>query len=220
AALLDRIHSDLPEFPVTFFGGSRWIVTFLDENTRYIMVYFRKTKYDAFSCFEAFVAAVEVEHGRRPKALQVDSGRECINEIWKHYVTNHLRIFGCLAFINVPKQCKQHKLAPRGERVVFVGYEVESKVLKILESVDKGVRLDSVAQPADDDAYALTATTTCADNDDDDDHFQDFDVGGHALDAGGEVSTTPCCSDQERRHPKEWGIRFRESGAFLFEQHA
>ena len=38
----------------------------------------------------------------------------------------HLRIFGCLVYIHVPKE-KRTKLEPSGQKGIFVGYSETSK---------------------------------------------------------------------------------------------
>ena len=45
------------------------------------------------------------------------------------YVT-HLRIFGCIAYAQVPKT-ERKKLDDRGERCIFIGYSEESKAYKL-----------------------------------------------------------------------------------------
>ena len=42
----------------------------------------------------------------------------------------HLRIFGCLVYIHVPKE-KRTKLEPSGKKGTFVGYNESSKAYKI-----------------------------------------------------------------------------------------
>jgi hypothetical protein len=43
---------------------------------------------------------------------------------------NHLRIFGCHAYVHVPKD-KRTKVDPFGKKVVFVGYSDTSKAYKV-----------------------------------------------------------------------------------------
>ena len=47
----------------------------------------------------------------------------------KHEV-GHLRIFGCLVYIHVPKE-KRTKMEPSGKKGVFVGYNENSKAYRI-----------------------------------------------------------------------------------------
>jgi hypothetical protein len=43
---------------------------------------------------------------------------------------SHLKIFGCLVFIHIPKE-KRNKLEPSGEKGIFVGYCEVSKASRI-----------------------------------------------------------------------------------------
>jgi hypothetical protein len=43
---------------------------------------------------------------------------------------NHLRIFGCLVYVHVPKD-KRSKLDPSGKKGIFVGYSESSKAYRI-----------------------------------------------------------------------------------------
>lgn len=54
-----------------------------------------------------------------------------LNEYWgtrhqKKPEVSHLRIFGCLVYINVPKD-KRTKLDPSGRKGIFVGHSETSK---------------------------------------------------------------------------------------------
>jgi hypothetical protein len=53
-------------------------------------------------------------------------------EAWSGYKPSvaHLRIFGCVAYAQVPK-AKRRKLDDRGEKCIFVGYSEESKAYKL-----------------------------------------------------------------------------------------
>ena len=48
----------------------------------------------------------------------------------KKLEVNHLRIFGCLVYIHIPKE-KRTKLDPSGRKGVFVGYSKSSKAYRI-----------------------------------------------------------------------------------------
>ena len=43
---------------------------------------------------------------------------------------SHLKIFGCLVYLHVPKE-KRSKLDPSGKKGIFIGYSDESKAYKI-----------------------------------------------------------------------------------------
>lgn len=57
-ALLELIHSDLMSFPTTSFLGARYVLTFIDDISRCIWMYFLKYKsnvFDSFQIFQTFV---------------------------------------------------------------------------------------------------------------------------------------------------------------------
>jgi hypothetical protein len=59
-------------------------------------------------------------------------------EAWSGYKPRvaHLRIFGCLAYSQVPKS-KRKKLDDRGEKCIFFGYSEESKAYKLYNPLTK-----------------------------------------------------------------------------------
>ena len=77
--ILDLIHSDVWESPVTSLGGAKYFVSFIDDYSRRIWVYPIKKKSDVFSVFKEFRARVELESGKRIKCLRTDNGGEYID---------------------------------------------------------------------------------------------------------------------------------------------
>jgi hypothetical protein len=77
SAPLDLIHSDLhgPVKKETHSGYKYWI-TFINDHSRFRMVYPLKSKSGAFDAFRTFKAYAENHHGRKIKALQDDKGGE------------------------------------------------------------------------------------------------------------------------------------------------
>lgn len=58
--LLDRVHSDLCEFNnMLTRGGNIYLITFIDDSSRYTHVYLLKHKYDVFNAFKIYKAEVE-----------------------------------------------------------------------------------------------------------------------------------------------------------------
>jgi hypothetical protein len=49
---------------------------------------------------------------------------------WIKLEVGHLRIFGCLVYIHVPKE-KRTKMEPLGKKGVFLGYNENSKAYRI-----------------------------------------------------------------------------------------
>ncbi|CEG39783.1 FOG: Transposon-encoded proteins with TYA, reverse transcriptase, integrase domains in various combinations [Plasmopara halstedii] len=58
------------------FGGMRYFVTFIDENSHFIMVYLLRNKSEVAGKFASFVAYAETQTGKVLKALCCDNGGE------------------------------------------------------------------------------------------------------------------------------------------------
>ncbi|BFG24560.1 hypothetical protein CerSpe_108340 [Prunus speciosa] len=75
--VLDYIHSDVwGPAPVKLLDGARYYVTFLDDFSRKVWVYFMKEKSDVFTKFKVWKAEVENLTGRKIKVLRSDNGGE------------------------------------------------------------------------------------------------------------------------------------------------
>ena len=77
--ILDLVHFDLcGPMTVTSLGGYNYYVTFIDDQSRKMWIYFLKTKEseEVVSKFKEFKAEVENLSGRKLKILRSDNGRE------------------------------------------------------------------------------------------------------------------------------------------------
>ena len=64
--LLELIHSDLCEFErILTRRGNRYIITFIDDFSKYTTIYLLKNKSDAFEKFQDFLKEVENQFGRK-----------------------------------------------------------------------------------------------------------------------------------------------------------
>lgn len=88
--ILDLIHSDLNgPMQNKSIGGAKYILTFIDDHSRKMFVYFIKEKSEVFNRFVEFKAMVENETGKRIKALRSDNGTEYVNEAFQSYFKKH-----------------------------------------------------------------------------------------------------------------------------------
>ena len=72
--LLEVIHSDVcGPMSVAMFSGKRYFVTFIDDKSRYCMVYLLKNKSEVATKFAEFVALAETHTGKQVKTLQIDN---------------------------------------------------------------------------------------------------------------------------------------------------
>ena len=75
--VLELIHSDLIGPPTTpSYGNSRYVLTFIDDFSRYCWVYFlNKQKSEVLEIFKVFKALVENLSGNKIKVLRIDNGK-------------------------------------------------------------------------------------------------------------------------------------------------
>jgi transposase InsO family protein len=88
SAPLELIHSDLhgPVKKETHSGYKYWI-TFIDDYSRFRVVYPLKSKSGAFDAFRTFKAYAENHHGTKIKALQDDKGGEYMSNAFIKFTT-------------------------------------------------------------------------------------------------------------------------------------
>ena len=85
--LLELIHSDLCEFEgILTRGGYRYIITFIDDFSKYTTVYLLKNKSDAFENFKDFLKEVENQFGRKIKRIRSDRGRDYESSAFNSFV--------------------------------------------------------------------------------------------------------------------------------------
>lgn len=218
---LELIHSDIcgPMRTISI-GGSRYFLTFIDDYTRKVWIYFLKEKSETYNHFILFKAMVEKQSDHKIKCLRSDRGGEYLlqdledflklngihhqltasyspqqngvaerktrtlvemarcmlknkslpdvfwaeaiacaayiinrsltrsvenktpQEAWSGFKpsVNHLRIFGCVAYVHIPKQ-KRGKLDQKSEKVIFVGYGYNTIAYKLYNPYTKKVTI-------------------------------------------------------------------------------
>ena len=83
SCILGLIHSDISgPMPITSMNGSRYVLTFIDDFSRYTWVFFIKKKSEVCEKFTELKALLENASGQNIKTLRSDNGRE--------YVSNEL----------------------------------------------------------------------------------------------------------------------------------
>jgi len=72
---LTLMHTDVwGPAPVKSLGGSQYYVTFIDDFTRKVWVYFLKNKSDVFYVFKRWKQEVETQTGLKIKCLKSNNG--------------------------------------------------------------------------------------------------------------------------------------------------
>jgi hypothetical protein len=83
---LELVHTDLwGPAPVASLGGSRYYITFIDDSSRKVWVYFLKNKSDVFETFKKWKAMVETETDLKLKCLRSDNGGEYADRGFKEF---------------------------------------------------------------------------------------------------------------------------------------
>ena len=113
--LLDLVHSDLcGPMEVDSIAGSKYFVTFIDDYSRQVFVYFLSFKSEVFEAFKSFEAMVTRQTGRNIKVLRTDNGGEYVNNRMKRYLSSS----GIIHQTTVPYSPQQNGIAERANRTI------------------------------------------------------------------------------------------------------
>ena len=83
--VMELIHSDIiGHIPTPSYVKSRYVLTFIDDFSRYCWVYFLKQKFEVYDIFKVFKGLVENLSGKKIKVLRDDNGKEYINKNLHH----------------------------------------------------------------------------------------------------------------------------------------
>ena len=83
---LELVHTDVwGPTQVSYLGGSKYYVTFIDDATRKTWVYCIQNKSDVFNTFKKWKALVENETWKKLKCLRSDNGGEYCSKDFDNY---------------------------------------------------------------------------------------------------------------------------------------
>ena len=75
--VLELSHTDIcGPFPIASWNGQRYFITFIDDYSRYGYLYLIHEKSQALDVFNSFKAEVELQLGKKIKAVKSDRGDE------------------------------------------------------------------------------------------------------------------------------------------------
>ena len=84
--MLNMVYSDVcGPIDVESYGGRKYFLTFIDDASRKLWVYFLKTKDEVFQHFQEFHAMVERETGNKLKCFRTDNGGEYASNACEAY---------------------------------------------------------------------------------------------------------------------------------------
>lgn len=112
---LELIHSDLcGPMETTSMGGARYFITFIDDYSRKVNVYFLKNKTNIKEVFEIYKNEMENQFGKKIKILRTDNGLEYLNNTFKKYLLG----FGIIHQTTASYTPEQNGLAERMNRTL------------------------------------------------------------------------------------------------------
>ena len=113
------MHSDLcGKMNEKSLSGTEYFLSFIDDKTRYVWVYFFKSKNQVFEKFLDWKAMVERSTGRKLKAIRTDNGGEFTSK----ELETHLMAEGVCHELTVPKKTEQNGVAERMNRTLVETY--------------------------------------------------------------------------------------------------
>ncbi|TQD95075.1 hypothetical protein C1H46_019343 [Malus baccata] len=113
---LSYIHSDVwGPAPTKSNGGARYFVTFMDDFSRKVWVYFMKQKSEVFAKFKEWKTEAENQTGRKIKYLRSDNGGEYTSNEFTDYCNQE----GIIRHFTVKKNPQQNGAAERMNRTLM-----------------------------------------------------------------------------------------------------
>ena len=113
---LELVHSDVcGPLQAESIGGSRYFVTFIDDYSRCVSVYFIKHKTEVFEKFKLFEAMVTKECGEPIMKLRTDNGGEYMSKDFQAYLTSK----GIEHQLTIPHSPQQNGVAERLNRTLM-----------------------------------------------------------------------------------------------------
>ena len=113
---LELVHSDVcGPLQAELIGGSWYFVTFIDDYSRCVSVYFIKHKTEVFEKFKLFEAMVTKECGEPIMKLRTDNGGEYVSKDFQAYLASK----GIEHQLTVPHSPQQNGVAERLNRTLM-----------------------------------------------------------------------------------------------------
>src|SRR5882762_7004511 len=114
--VLGLVHSDLwGPAPVQTITGTRYVITFTDDKSRWTWVAFLKRKSEAFTAFKEWLQYVEKHTGLKLLVFRTDNGGEFLSEEWKKFLKDR----GIRHETTSPDTPEQNGDAKRQNRTIF-----------------------------------------------------------------------------------------------------
>ncbi|KAK8931206.1 hypothetical protein KSP39_PZI016897 [Platanthera zijinensis] len=114
--VLEYIHSDVwGPAPEPSLGEARYFVTFIDDFSRKVWIYFLKHKSEVFEKFKIWKTKVEKQTGKKVKYLRSDNGGEYTSTEFQNYCNQE----GITRHLTIPGTPQQNGVAERMNRTLL-----------------------------------------------------------------------------------------------------
>lgn len=114
--ILELVHSDLCYVGDNSIGGAKYFLTFIDDYTRMIFIYFLKLKTQVTEAFREFKALAENQSGKKIKSIRTDNGK---GEYVKEEFISTIGQAGIHRELTVPHNPQQNGRAERANRIIL-----------------------------------------------------------------------------------------------------
>ena len=112
---LELVHTNLwGPSSVASLRGSRYYITFIDDSSRKVWVYFLKNKSDIFETFKKWKVMIEIETGLKVKCLRSNNGGKYIDRGFSEYCAAQ----GIRIEKTIPRTPQQNDVAERMNRTL------------------------------------------------------------------------------------------------------
>ena len=112
---LELVHADVwGPTRTTSVGGARYFVSFIDDYSRKVFVYFMRQKSEVFTKFREFKALAETTSRNKLRGIRSDNGGEFIQGAFEEYLKEH----GILHQTSSPYSPQQNGVAERMNRTL------------------------------------------------------------------------------------------------------
>ena len=114
--ILERVHADvMGPMRNPFKGGAKYIITFVDDYSRYAAVFMIKSKSEVTGKFKEFKTFFENQWGARLRCLRSDNGSEFVNKTMAGICQQN----GIVHQRSVPYSPQQNGVAERMNRTIM-----------------------------------------------------------------------------------------------------
>lgn len=112
---LELVHTDLCELRQPSLGNGQYILTLIDNFSKFVTVYILKAKSETKDCIKKYIELTENQLGKSMKTLRSDNGREYTDKILQDFLAER----GIVSQTSCPYTPAQNGVAERYNRTIL-----------------------------------------------------------------------------------------------------